>query len=589
MKSISSPGRYLQYLLLGLLICLGLLGPMAVGQAQTPDRILQLKPYGLTGSIAYAPIRLDGYYLFSIAAERRQGEGGQSGLGPLQNRRNRIEDRLRTHLQYLLDHGIDPASLQVVTTRLNQQMAVQLILAGNPSQPLVTVTSLDAELYGLSETELAEEYARQIRQGLVTALEERQPAARQLHLRQAVLGGAIAVLLMALLYGWQYRIGQVRRGLRQQFHQQQETLTQQQETLTQQQETLTQQQETLTQQQIRVGLGGGTTQEGAELQQRLFDLKRRIDQQTWRKRCLELLLVAVGTISFAWILQRFPHSRSLGMLLFRQPMGLLLIGLTVTLIIILSHHGVDWFLSRWVGTTDQFSDSQLDRRRRRSHTFSPIWKQAISLFWAIAGLLLAYSLFSLSTGLTLFAGVGALGVIASLVFQSSIKDALAGLMLLTRDAFTLGDLIAVREMVGVVETMGLMITQIRSSAGELITLRNGDITTVVNRSKDWSRMDFTVLVDHGTDIQRALAVMGEVLQTMAADPAWQAQFIGAPDILAVEQFQPHGILLKLRTQTQPGQQLPVTREFQLRLHQAFQQAGLRIAVPQQEVRFKPRA
>jgi small conductance mechanosensitive channel len=541
---------------------------MAVGQAQTPDRILQLKPYGLTGSIAYAPIRLDGYYLFSIAAERRQGEGGQSGLGPLQNRRNRIEDRLRTHLQYLLDHEIDPASLQVVTTRLNQQMAVQLILAGNPSQPLVTVTSLDAELYGLSETELAEEYARQIRQGLVTALEERQPAARQLHLRQAVLGGAIAVLLMALLYGWEYWIGQVRRGLRQQFHQQQETLTQQQ---------------------IRVGLGGGTTQEGAELQQRLFDLKRRIDQQTWRKRCLELLLVAVGTISFAWILQRFPHSRSLGMLLFRQPMGLLLIGLTVTLIIILSHHGVDWFLSRWVGTTDQFSDSQLDRRRRRSHTFSPIWKQAISLFWAIAGLLLAYSLFSLSTGLTLFAGVGALGVIASLVFQSSIKDALAGLMLLTRDAFTLGDLIAVREMVGVVETMGLMITQIRSSAGELITLRNGDITTVANRSKDWSRMDFTVLVDHGTDLQRALAVMAEVLQAMQADPAWQAQFIGEPDILAVEQFQPHGILLKLRTQTQPGQQLPVTREFQLRLHQAFQQAGLRIAVPQQEVRFKPRA
>lgn len=540
---------------------------MAVGQAQTSDQILRLKPYGLTGSIAYAPIRLDGHYLFSIAAERRQGEGGRSGLGPLQNRRNRIEDRLRTHLQYLLDHPVDSASLQVVTTRLNQQMAVQLILAGNPSQPLVTVTSLDAELYGLSEAELAEEYARQIRQGLVTALAERQPAARQLHLRQAIAGGAIAALLMGLLYGWQYRIGQVRRGLRQQFHQQQ----------------------ALIQEQLRTDLGSAAVQEGSELQQGLFDLKRRIDQQTWRKRWLELLLVAVGTVSLAWILQRFPHSRSLGMLLFRQPMGLLLIGLTVTLIIILSHHGMDWFLTQWVGTADQFSVSQLDRRRRRSHSFSPIWKQAITLFWAIAGLLLAYSLFSLSTGLTLFAGVGALGVIASLVFQSSIKDALAGLMLLTRDAFTLGDLIAIREMVGVVETMGLMITQIRSSAGELITLRNGDITTVANRSKDWSRMDFTVLVDHGTDLQRAMAVMGEVLQSLQADPAWQAQLIGEPDILAVEQFQPHGILLRLRTQTQPGQQLPITREFQLRLHQAFHQAGVSIALPQQEVRFKPRA
>jgi|GEM_PF-1753034 len=144
-------------------------------------------------------------------------------------------------------------------------------------------------------------------------------------------------------------------------------------------------------------------------------------------------------------------------------------------------------------------------------------------------------------------------------------------------------------MVGVVETMGLMMTQIRSSAGELISLRNGDITTVANRSKDWSRMDFTVLVDHGTDLPRAMAVMGEMLQSLQADPAWQAQLIGEPDILAVEQFQPHGILLKLRTQTQPGQQLPITREFQLRLHQAFHQAGVRVAVPQQEVRFKPTA
>jgi small conductance mechanosensitive channel len=96
-------------------------------------------------------------------------------------------------------------------------------------------------------------------------------------------------------------------------------------------------------------------------------------------------------------------------------------------------------------------------------------------------------------------------------------------------------------------------------------------------------------VDHGTDLQRALAVMAEVLQAMQSDPTWQAQFIGAPDILAVEQFQPHGILLRLRTQTQPGQQLTVIREFQLRLHQAFHQAGVSIALPQQEVRFKPRA
>lgn len=52
-------------------------------------------------------------------------------------------------------------------------------ISGKPNKPIVTITVLDAEIYGLTETEVAEEFARQIRQGLLQAAAERQPTAQR--------------------------------------------------------------------------------------------------------------------------------------------------------------------------------------------------------------------------------------------------------------------------------------------------------------------------------------------------------------------------------------------------------------------------
>jgi len=335
-----------------------------------------------------------------------------------------------------------------------------------------------------------------------------------------------------------------------------------------------------------VAMDQSQTETVTEQQQQLFDLKSRIDQKTWRIDVLRLLVVAVGILGLSWVLQQFPQSRSLGILIARQPIGLLLIGLSSIIAIIISHFIVDKLLTQWVGTEDQFAPAQIERRRRRFLTLSPIWKRVLTLLWLIVGVVVAYSLFSLSTGLAVFTGIGVLGLAVSLAFQSTIKDALTGWMLLAEDAFTVGDIVTIKDISGVVETMSLLMTQIRSSAGDLITLRNSEITHVVNRSKDWSRMDFTVLVDYTTDVKQALTIMENVFQTMQADPEWGVHILSKFDVLGLEQFDQNGLLLKIRAQTQAGQQFNVTREFRLRLNQAFQDQGIKIPVPQREVRYR---
>ena len=556
-----------KYVAIGLMTCVWLLfSPMAiVGHTEELEAALLWKPFGLVGDVAYAPVRLDGYNLFSIAAERKKEKDDQWGLGTLEIRRNRIENRLNSQVQYMIENNLDPTSLQVFTTQLNKQMAVQVALNGTTTKPIVTVTALDAEIYGLMESEVAQEYAQQIRQALLRAIEERKPDAQRFQLQLAGIGGAIAILSIALLFWWQRQIGKVRQRLRQEFNSYQELFIEQQ---------------------TAVGMNGDLSQNASEQQQHLLDLKRRIDRKTWQKRILQLLLLGVGIVGLAWILQCFPQTRLLGVLLFRQPIGLLLIGLTIAITINLSHLLIDWLLTKWVGTEERLPIAQIERRRRRLLTLSPTWKNIATMLLVSVGLIFAYTLFSLSTGLTLFTQIGILGLAASLALQSSIKDALTGWMLLAKDAFTAGDMITVKDATGIVEEMGLLMTQIRSSPGELITIRNGEITQITNSSKDWARMDFTVLVDYDSDIKQAMTLMREVFKTMQTDPVWGVQLLGEPDILGVEQFDQHGILLRIRTQTQPGQQFSVTREFRLRLNQAFKEAGIKLPIPQQEVRYR---
>jgi small conductance mechanosensitive channel len=137
-------------------------------------------------------------------------------------------------------------------------------------------------------------------------------------------------------------------------------------------------------------------------------------------------------------------------------------------------------------------------------------------------------------------------------------------------SYTMENLVTtVKSETGIVEAMGLLMTQIRNSAGDLITIRNGEMTSVTNHSKDWSRMDFTVLVDYDTDTKQAMLLMQTVFKSVQADPTWASELIGEPDILGIEQFDVNGILLKIRTQTKPLQQFGVTREFRSRLNQAF--------------------
>ncbi|MEO0061047.1 MAG: hypothetical protein RL343_665 [Actinomycetota bacterium] len=82
----------------------------------------------------------------------------------------------------------------------------------------------------------------------------------------------------------------------------------------------------------------------------------------------------------------------------------------------------------------------------------------------------------------LIAGAGILGAALGFGAQNIVRDLLSGLFIVFEDQYGIGDKVDLGEASGVVESVGLRITQVRDSKGTLWYVRNGEILRVGNLS-----------------------------------------------------------------------------------------------------------
>ncbi|MEO0887926.1 MAG: hypothetical protein AAFY54_18645, partial [Cyanobacteria bacterium J06648_10] len=85
------------------------------------------------------------------------------------------------------------------------------------------------------------------------------------------------------------------------------------------------------------------------------------------------------------------------------------------------------------------------------------------------------------------------------------------------------------------------------------------------------------------DIPTALSLFESVTATMATEDTWQQQILEPPELLGVEAVDSTGITLRLFLKTQPLKQWMVARELRQRLKVAFDEAGIRIGVPREQL------
>ena len=136
---------------------------------------------------------------------------------------------------------------------------------------------------------------------------------------------------------------------------------------------------------------------------------------------------------------------------------------------------------------------------------------------------------------SLLAVLGAAGLAIGLALQGTLSDIAAGIMLLFFRPINVGDYVEASGESGTVESVGLFLTELTTPDNVQIILANSDVwgSTVKNYSHhDTRRVDWTIGIGYGDNMDDAMAAIGEVITAeprVLKDPAYQVMISNLGD------------------------------------------------------------
>jgi small conductance mechanosensitive channel len=158
-------------------------------------------------------------------------------------------------------------------------------------------------------------------------------------------------------------------------------------------------------------------------------------------------------------------------------------------------------------------------RVSRSEQINRLLVQALYLATVAAGLLTALGILGLEKTLTsLLAGAGIIGLALSLAFQGVATNFMSGIYLSLERPFHVGNLIETNKLLGTVEKIHLLWTEIRTPQGQLVLLPNKKvfeepITNYTEAGK--RRIDLKVGIGYADDLAKARQVAIEAVAGVA--------------------------------------------------------------------------
>ncbi len=179
----------------------------------------------------------------------------------------------------------------------------------------------------------------------------------------------------------------------------------------------------------------------------------------------------------------------------------------------------------------------------------------------------------------ILAGAGILGLAVGFGAQNLVRDIIGGFFMILENQVRVGDVAIVNGTGGLVEQITFRTIILRDLEGIVHVFPNGTITTLANRTKEWSACVLDVGVAYKEDTDRVVHVMKDVGEDLRRDPVFQAKILDPIEIFGVDQFGTSEVVVKARIKTQPSQQWSVGREYRRRLKKAFDAQGIEIPFP----------
>ena len=180
----------------------------------------------------------------------------------------------------------------------------------------------------------------------------------------------------------------------------------------------------------------------------------------------------------------------------------------------------------------------------------------------------------------ILATAGILGVAVGFGGKKFVEDLFTGLSIILTGQLRVGDYVTVNNSTGTVEKVTLTMIVIRAFNGDVHYLRNGQIDTIINQTKNFSFPIFNISVAYKTDVTHAMKVLRELGQELRQNPTYSRFVLSDIEVLGLNEFQDSAIIIQCRIKTTPQEQWMVKRKFNQMVKERFEKEGIEIPFPQ---------
>jgi small conductance mechanosensitive channel len=228
---------------------------------------------------------------------------------------------------------------------------------------------------------------------------------------------------------------------------------------------------------------------------------------------------------------------------------------------------INKFVERQVKSNTRFS---LDNQQAR--TIGEVLKSVLRYITYFIGITAIISEFfnGISVGMASVGGV-ALGFGA----QSLVKDVINVFFILFEDQYGVGDHVTIGTYTGIVETIGIRTTGIRSFSGDLHLIPNGTVAQVTNHSRGNIKFVVDVEVSYDENIDNVIKI---ILKETKKFEEENEEITGAIEVLGVNSISvsKSSITIRVSGSSKPLKQWSMERKLRKVIKDALDENGIKV-------------
>ncbi len=243
---------------------------------------------------------------------------------------------------------------------------------------------------------------------------------------------------------------------------------------------------------------------------------------------------------------------------------------------------VFYFAARIVARFVRHAVSRIDHASQLLIAFSGRFTRQVLM---VIGLIVALAALEVNIS-PLLAAVGAAGFVIAFALQGTLSNFASGLLILAYRPFDVGDVIEAAGISGIVKSVSLFSTHVRTFDNKVMIVPNNDIWdgTITNATaSDTRRVDMTFGIGYDDDIAKAKQILENLLtnhELVLKDPA---------PVVQLNELADSSVNFICRPWTNTGDYWTVYWDITRAVKEEFDSAGISIPYPQQDVHLHKHA